>query len=296
MHLVDLGVMKKLLKLWLNDPDFDKEEANKFLKEVKPYIPSDFTRKPRNLDEFENYKATELRLIVLYIGVPMLLRCCSSTEKVKNFLQLSMGYRLLMGRNGQVDETDCRYAQQLYQDFVNGFSELYGPEHVSFNIHGLLHLHQMVTLYGPLSTFTAYDFENYYQLVRKWVRRGGYYFEQIFRRWRQTGGKVLRKKSKGPKGSFILASNKKDSCVMLNDGTVWLLVEKKLTDAGMIFVGKKFLNKTLLFNDPSPTLQMNIFNVSNLTDEAQQINTEDIIVKFVCMPNNESFDIIPLIH
>lgn len=300
MHLVDLGVMGKLLKIWMSDHDFSKELANQFLENVYPYIPSDFTRKPRSLDEYDNFKATELRQFVLYIGIPMLKKCCSNTDKIRNFIQLSIGYRLLMGRNGIVTNDDCAYAKTLLEDFVEGFANLYGAEHVSFNIHGLLHLHQMVTLYGPLSTYTAYDFENFYQLVRKWVRKGGHYFEQIFRRWKQTGGKVVRRQTKSKKkiGAHIIAVNKKDSCFMLKDGTIWVITEKKVNVDGVIYLGKKFRNKNTLFDDPTSSSIYNIFTVSNLSFETHQINSDDIVAKFVRVPFSpfNSFHVIPLVH
>lgn len=299
MHLVDLGVMGKLIKLWTSDPDFNKDLANEFIKQAQTYTPSEFARKIRSLDECDNFKATELRQFALYLGIPMMIKCCSNNSKIRNFIQFSIGYRLLLGKNGLVTNNECILAKSLLEAFVKGFAELYGEEHVSFNVHGLLHLHQLVEIHGPLSSYTAYDFENFYQLLRKWVRKGGHYFEQIFRRWKQTGGKVIRKQPKLKKkiGPHIIALNKKDACIMLRDSSIWLLTAKKINIDGVVFFGKQFGIKEPLFNHPISSTNYNMFTVSNLSNQQHQIDTNNILLKFVRVPNNNnSFFAVPIIE
>ena len=60
MHLVCLGVMKKLLQLWLHKGPLttrlgrqNKAEISKSLLTLRTQVPSEFSRKPRSLDEVE---------------------------------------------------------------------------------------------------------------------------------------------------------------------------------------------------------------------------------------------------
>lgn len=75
MHLVCLGVMKKLLVQWKTSKDHAVKlraqkivSAGDHLVSLNKYISREFARKTRSLKELDRYKATELRLILLYIG------------------------------------------------------------------------------------------------------------------------------------------------------------------------------------------------------------------------------------
>jgi len=59
------------------------------------------------------------------------------------------------------------YAKQLLNYFVTNFAKLYGPEHLSYNVHNLTHLSDNVKLYGHLDKFSAFKFENYMQQIKK---------------------------------------------------------------------------------------------------------------------------------
>lgn len=67
MHLVSLGVMKKLLLLWKSGPlktrlrSKDIKDLSKSLLTLNTDIASDFVRKSRSLFEVSRWKAVELR-------------------------------------------------------------------------------------------------------------------------------------------------------------------------------------------------------------------------------------------
>ena len=72
MHLICLGVMKQILKFLKNGPaichlsQVQQSLISNDLIEMKYFIPSDFSRKPRSLVEFDRWKAAEFRQFLLY--------------------------------------------------------------------------------------------------------------------------------------------------------------------------------------------------------------------------------------
>lgn len=74
MHLILLGIMRKLLYLWLTGDVRHclqckvVDEISLHLIKLKPFIPVEFARKPRHLKYIKLFKATEYRLLLLYTG------------------------------------------------------------------------------------------------------------------------------------------------------------------------------------------------------------------------------------
>src|SRR5580765_7733247 len=75
MHLICLGIMRKLLNLWLHGGvqyriqyKVVDEISTRLITNLRPSIPIEFARKPRRLDCIKLWKATEYRLILLYTG------------------------------------------------------------------------------------------------------------------------------------------------------------------------------------------------------------------------------------
>lgn len=93
MHLICLGVMKKLLTMWIFGKPHMKlksEKINKInrqLLSIVEYTPNKFARKPRSLDEIKRWKATEFRFFLLYVG-PVVLKENIENDKYINFLCL----------------------------------------------------------------------------------------------------------------------------------------------------------------------------------------------------------------
>jgi len=82
MHLVCLGVMRKLIHLWMGNtkgpmnvrlPSWKINQINNALNNIKiNSITKDFSRKPRALEEISRWKATERRQFLLYTGMVVL--------------------------------------------------------------------------------------------------------------------------------------------------------------------------------------------------------------------------------
>jgi len=76
MHLVCLGVMKKLLSAWINGKysRLSKLSARSIsiisqrLENLKTHCPAEFARHSRAIHTFAKYKVTEFRQFLLYTG------------------------------------------------------------------------------------------------------------------------------------------------------------------------------------------------------------------------------------
>lgn len=74
MHLVCLGVMKKLLLIWTGPTSKTKMPLRQYknvsekLVLLSKFVPVEFNRKGRDLSELPYWKATEFRLFLLYVG------------------------------------------------------------------------------------------------------------------------------------------------------------------------------------------------------------------------------------
>lgn len=174
MHLICLGVVKKLLvSLWLTGKPNTKlpfahiSKMSDLLIEQVQNIPLEFNRKPRSVLESKRWKATEFRQFLLYTG-PVILKSILSRDRYNHFLSLFVAVRILTNEDYfQYIE----YAENLLRYFVESFCVLYGEEHVSHNIHNLLHIVDDVKLFGALDKFSAFDFENFMQALKKMVRK-----------------------------------------------------------------------------------------------------------------------------
>jgi len=70
MHNVCLGVVKKLISFWIKGKKpvrlINPESVSKELYTIKYFLPIEFNRLPRSLDEFEYWKASEFRTFLIY--------------------------------------------------------------------------------------------------------------------------------------------------------------------------------------------------------------------------------------
>ena len=101
MHLVCLGVMRRLILLWMSGPLSCRQGSSVItsisakLVEFKQFIPIEFARRPRSLNEFKRWKATEFRQFWLYTGQVALVDQLPDAM-YKNFLLLSVSIHILV--------------------------------------------------------------------------------------------------------------------------------------------------------------------------------------------------------
>lgn len=116
MHLVCLGVMKKLLNIWLSRgpsnvrlPSWKAKQITISLLKIKKCITNDFPRKPRGINEVNRFKATEFRQLLLYTG-PIVFKNIISDDCYQHFMTLSIAMRIILSSDYSVYSN---YANEL---------------------------------------------------------------------------------------------------------------------------------------------------------------------------------------
>ena len=213
MHVSCIGVMKRLLLVWKQGPRATRLSATNILTisekllQLKPHLPSLFSRKPRSLLDVERWKATELRQFMLYTG-KYVLQKVMNRDIYNNFLMFSVAMCLLVCPKSS---NDIKIARELLVQFVTDVAKLYGADFMVFNVHALLHLPNDAERFGSLDKCSAFIYENYLQEVKKDVRSGKNPIVQLMNRHAERTiltNKVAPEKSaisvKRPNNAFIL--------------------------------------------------------------------------------------------
>jgi hypothetical protein len=175
MHLVCLGVMKRLLLHWVGKggnlcrlPSRIVDQISEKLISLARLCPSEFARKPRSLNEVSMWKATEFRQFLLYTGM-VVLHDLMDANAYGHFMLLVVAISLLADANQC--KIHCDYAHSLLVEFVKLAKGLYGKEMLVYNVHNLIHLSSDVKLYGNLDSFSAFPFENHLGEIKKKLRK-----------------------------------------------------------------------------------------------------------------------------
>lgn len=185
LHLLHLGVMKRLLLGWRDGifRNADTKWPAKTTFAVSDYLndcklPMEFQRAARGLDCLLKWKGTELRSFLHYIGI-VVLKDSLDFQVYDHFLLLFCAVTICSSK---------RYFQYLHvarsmlNQFVEIFTEIYGIEYVTSNIHNLTHLVDEVERYGELCTFSSYPFETMLGKFKRMVRSGNVPLAQVANR------------------------------------------------------------------------------------------------------------------
>ena len=330
MHLVCLGIMKKLLGHWMRGPlpirlqSHCVQQISENLVSLRKFIPSEFCRKPRELADFDRFKATEFRQILLYTG-PIVFRHMISEDMYKHFMLLCVGMTCLLSTH--LHKEYCDYARDLFVLFVKNAGALFGDTFLVYNVHSLIHLADDAKLYGPLDTISSFPFENYLQFVKKLVRNKYVPLQNVVNRLlekrdvqmsRISGARVLSGEihdgqlpvgfdlsityteyKKVNVGGHSFATTIKDSCIMFNDndslpgiGKIDNILD---IDGDTVFVCRRYKSVENFFQYPLESSKLHIFLVKGLRRTLECVRMVNVLCKCVCLPQTpDSFVIYPL--
>ena len=302
MHLVLLGVTKTLLKIWLNKVPHklsqnEKIDVNSKIMLVRKYLPKEFNRLPRILNEADRYKATELRTLLLYSGA-IIFHDILSAEYYNHFLLLMYAIRIFCDSEFVLVEANISYAEMLCKTFVEQYGLLYKLNTV-YNIHNLIHLADDCRKYGVLDSVSAFPFENEMANLNRNVRTGSRPLAQIVARVAENS--FSSNVSTIPKhdshdrfyfgGHIFIPKQKKNSCVLLKNGDIGL-IQGRHNDSIEL---NKFQVKQSALSYPCDSALLDIYLVKNKTEKIT-INLNEIDKKCFICPFKSHMLVIPLIQ
>jgi len=191
MHLICLGVTKRLITHkkygWVLGKQPYKlsyrqvESISSKIKNLNKYIPIEFPRKGRSLEECPRFKATEFKLMLLYTGL-VIFKQILSKNNFYHFLTLHVATIIMCSNEFCKRKDMVNYAKNLMKCFVETSIDIYDQDFASYNVHNLLHIHEDVIRFGNLNEFSAFPFENYMIQFKKMIRKKEKPLEQIIRR------------------------------------------------------------------------------------------------------------------
>lgn len=318
LHLIHLGIMKRLLIGW-RDGNFgnlktkwcaqDIENVNVFLNNSK--LPSEIHRAVRTLDCLAYWKASEFRTFLHYLSI-IILPDVLRPDAYRHFLALFCSVTICSSQNyNQL----LRLARDMLDYFVENYKQFYGAEYITSNVHNLLHVVDEVERFGPLPTFNAYPFENKLYSIKNMIRQGNKPLSQIAKRLSEQNNNftsLTKKKFEKPFLTkhknitvlhfehFILSSKFRNKYFMsVTDDIIehkYITVEGKLINIH----GKLLSEKTLVFEKPIRSSFLNIYKVSEssvlLSNQNKVLCPKDVKCKLVCITKSGYLYFFPLLH
>ena len=183
MHCVLLGVTRQFHSLWFDSTSSHEvfsirkcqQEVDSELEKIRP--PSDLSRLPRaSRATASRWTATEWRNWLLYYSLPLLSGRLPSRLLKHWSLLVAAVFALLSNR---VSEASVCLAEKQLEEFVSRVGQLYGREHMTYNVHTLLHLGDTVRNCGPLWACSMFPFEGFNRTLVKFCTGSTYIAEQI---------------------------------------------------------------------------------------------------------------------
>ncbi|XP_049332101.1 uncharacterized protein LOC125799437 isoform X1 [Astyanax mexicanus] len=324
MHLCCLGVMRKLLLFWLKGkklatrlPSKTVGLVSKNLLNQRPYTPSEFSRKPRELTEIDRWKATELRQFMIYTG-PVVLKNCMPQEVYDNFMLFSVAMFLLL--TPDISEEKLCFAGNILVCFVRHFGELYGKEEIVFNVHQLVHLADEYRRFGALDNVSAFPFENCLGRIKKLVRKPHQPLQQVVKRLSEMPTALVpiptcsvslqHKHHNGPLppqfgtadqfnkitwNECTISTEPGDNCIEVGHE---IAVVKNIVRAEDVtyVIYQTFKHKENSFLYPCASSYIGSYQVSGLHSNLGVCRVEHIQRKCALYKDRDSFIVIPLAH
>lgn len=333
MHCILLGVTKRLLCHrtfgWVfGKPPFklracNVNRINADLLKLKTFIPCEFARKTRSLLECKRFKATEFRLLLLYVGI-IVFKDVLPKKYYHNFLCLSLATNILC--NAEYIQTDnyfLDYANDLFKHFVLNSKKLYRPDFISHNVHNLLHITDCVRFFGVFDNFSAFPFENFMPQLTKNVRKASLPLQQVIKRLAEK--KNLRKQKESPQLPVIAlfehsngpllgqctspqykvvktknytfnVSKLCDSFVELNNNQVFEIKNFATCKGEIVALGFNYLKTGSFFKKPIDSLTFGIGYINKNGNLLSGYPLSFIKRKIVVLPYNNQYISLPLAH
>lgn len=163
MHLIPLGIVRRMLELWLSNPGEEYyigtptqiEIFDSLISKIK--APNLIKKDPVLLSMRRVMKSKELENWFLYYSVPV-LKGFLPRKYFNHYKLLVEGVHILL--QDEVTPDEINQSELLLLEYVYKTQEYYGKYEMTYNMHQLLHLAESVRRLGALWCHTSYPFES----------------------------------------------------------------------------------------------------------------------------------------
>lgn len=162
-------------KVW-NERDVN--QINILLNLYNETKPKEIHRKIRSLKYIHNYKGTEYRTFLMYIGI-VVLKGKLSVSQYEHFLTLFCAVTIC---SSDKYKRFLPKARELFLEYIEKYIEIYGISRITSNVHNLCHVVDDVVNFGNLNSIDAYPFENKLHSMKLKLKQCNKPLQQIARR------------------------------------------------------------------------------------------------------------------
>lgn len=333
LHLIEGGVMKKCMKMWMKESfaykikwtSNDMSTIDQAIYHCNKHLSSDINRQVRSLKYMSYFKATEFRTILLYTGM-VIFKNSLPVDIYEHYLLFCLAVRLCSCRTYVKKKQLTNLARALFSKYCDLFVLIYGSNAVVSNIHNIIHIVDDVENIGPLSELSTYPFENFLREIKLRTQASRAPLEQITRRLVELSQNFnskpidlnmiqLERRAWYPQMKYetgVRSGLYKFIQVTPNIffstrkiGDSWFITIKKeiikmkyaMRKGDSYFIcGNEFTEKTNFFLKPYESSQTDIYMCTKKSGSDQFYALNEIKAKMICIPFENQFVIIPLLH
>lgn len=332
LHLLNLGIMKKCILIWMGESDnfefkwseSDINNVNKLLEICNSDLVSDVHRSVRNLNCIKFWKGTEFRTFLLYLGI-VILKQSLREQEYNHFLKLFCA--VVICSNDNYHYKHLNLAKILFDEYIEEYIEIYGIDKISSNVHNLSHVVDDVRNHGNLTKIDSYVFENALYGLKTRLRTCNRPLEQISRRILELNLdyrdaiesnavdesiqfepdlKYLIEKSNTldlayqqislGSESFLSSRRFADKWFLTKDDKIIEFCFASKLDGKYFLNGRRIKNQTNFFTQPFSSKNINIWSAKYETFPAHFYRFEDVKAKMVCLHFKDELVFQPLLH
>ena len=175
MHLIDLGVVKKMTRLSFkcgqerpktNFHDFnDVKVLDQKLEELK--LPTEFPRRTRGID-IGNWKSQEFRNMILALFPTVIKAILSPACKKVWYLMVYISRALHLPKHLMIQTA---LTDTLLHDWYRKYEAAFSEHNCTYNTHIMTHVLEVRAL-GPITETSAYPYEDTYGMLKKGFKEG----------------------------------------------------------------------------------------------------------------------------
>lgn len=304
------------------------QSVSKEIVRLSKFIPVEFNRKGCDLDYLADWKATELRLFLLYTGPIVLYNDDIDLARYEHFMLFSCSIMILLSKK-HIENLGINLARQFLNLFVKHSVQLYGIEFLVYNVHLLIHLAEDAEIYGPLDNVSAFPFENYLGHLKSLVQSPSNPLQQIHRRLKEIEMTQYENRNCGisfqsspeyqiPHFSgpipgfgctqykklryknflfFVLSYSEADCFCLTMEGLVVKIQNVVVDNENECYIlGNRFQNYTSFFKYPIDSKKFNIYRVQDLSHNVEIWQRDQIVSKCIVFPLHDAWVSLPLLH